>query len=160
MTIHSGGGWLMPERKKAIVVSLYIWVPLALVSALVWEYYNGAPMSKFFMPPVFLGTLIILGTSLLLRQKGWIFSTAISFLWNFIFGWFILAFDLFYTLIAPVFILAVPPFICYVYYKKNVLEFGLDAYILSVIFPIFAFIVGLWAGYILAFIGIRGLVPY
>lgn len=155
MTEDLSGGWLTPERKKAIVVSLYIWVPLTLISAIMWKYYYHALPSTLFVLQMVPGALVIFAVLLLLRQKQMIFSCVISFLWNFIFNWFIFAIDLFRSPIVPsgsfIVPFIVPPFICYVYNKKGVVKIGLGGYILSAIFPILAFFSAVIAAYILPY---------
>jgi len=155
MTEESKGGWLTPERKKAIVVSLYIWVPIGILSAIAWTFsppgYAGIRQSYILY---LYGTMIsIIGPGLLVtvpfillwahetKHKSVLMGSAISFMLNTLFGWTQLSGPIF----MPVTFFVIPVIICYIYHQKGIVRFTLDGYLASIFFNL----VTLFLGYII-----------
>ena len=169
MTIDSGGGWLTPERKKAIVVSLYIWVPIAMISLIIWKYYSPHMITDYspfltnidkiyvfwtFVGSVVLGFFVVLWIHLT-GHKSPLWACVISFVWYVVLDGFGLFWEF---LFLPS--MVVPIMISYIYHRSGVVKFTWDGYFVSSLFSILAIETGIIVGYILAFAGIRGYAPY
>ncbi len=148
MIEESTGGWLTPERKKAIVVSLYIWVPLGLLSLILWKFfpphrgYIEKPEIARILPGFFVTLVIVLLWAIETKRRSALYGSMISALWVYIFGWGALTRSEFFDPIrVPVFHpifwwFGVPVFICYIYNKKKIIRFTWDGYLAAAFFSL------------------------
>ena len=172
MTIDSGGGWLTPEKKKAIVVSLYIWVPLVVISALAWKYYPPPPDPAFFYAEksyfdfmfnetsvkLIISGLLITTPAVLLwyyltKDKSAVAGSIISLIWSDILPLFSMSIsgagrisdNPFSEPLATLLLFLFPVIICYIYHRKSVTRFTPVGYFLSVFFALVTGFVGIFA---------------
>ena len=151
MTIDSGGGWLTPERKKLIVVSLYIWVPLVVISALAWKYYPSeyGYLNKTDIKIIISGLIVtvpmILYIYLITKDKSIIIGAAISLVWLEGLGWGKLSTSSSYAPDSLILLLS-PALICYLYHRKSVVKFTFIGYIAALLFGFIDILVGIFIG--------------
>ena len=149
MTEESTGGWLTPERKKAIFVSLYIWVPLGVFSLILWTFFPPlwsykANFSKSVITALIYGFITAFAFVLIwceaTKRKSAIYGSLISFIWTGVMGWGHLTDSKFFESIKIPIIhelfwwFGVPLLICYIYNKKGVIKFTWDGYLAALLF--------------------------
>jgi len=166
MTEKSNEAWLTPQRKKAIVVSLYIWVPLILISALAWKSFLNNPADYLYtrsfertysfymfhetiMKLTLSGLLVTIPFVLLwayaTNDKSAVAGSIISFIWSGVLPLLNLSFDK--KGYSPFLLLFFFPIvICYTYHKKGVIRFTPVGYLLAVFFRVVTVFIGTFVG--------------
>ncbi len=166
MTEKSNEAWLTPQRKKAIVVSLYIWVPLILISALAWKSFLNNPADYLYtrsfertysfymfhetiMKLTLSGLLVTIPFVLLwayaTSDKSAVAGSIISLFWSGVLPLLNLSFDK--KGHSPLLLLFFfPLLISYIYHKKGIIRFTPSGYFLAVFFHIVTVIIGIFVG--------------